>query len=207
MGELETGIAGPEALVGVFQDITDRHAMEESLRRIADHDALTGIANRAAFDRTLAARIATAHAARTPLALVLIDLDGFKQINDTLGHLAGDDVLRSVGRRLGEGWLNGSFAARLGGDEFALIVEDPRLAADPATLVARVEAALCVPVTVEGLTMAASATVGAALLPDDIEAVRDFVHLVDTRLYAAKRARVGERRRGDRREGAVRHAA
>ena len=206
IGELETAGGEPEALVGVFQDITDRHAMEEGLRRRADRDELTGIANRAAFDRTLAERIAAAHAGDTPLALVLIDLDGFKQINDTLGHLAGDDVLRGIGQQLGEAWLGGSFAARLGGDEFALIVDDPRLAADPNALAARVEAALHMPVTANGLTMAASATVGAALLPGDVEAVRDFVHLVDTRLYAAKRIRIGERRRDERRRG-IQHAA
>jgi diguanylate cyclase (GGDEF)-like protein len=195
MGEREGGDESPVALVGVFQDVTERHALEVTLRRSADTDSLTGIANRAAFDRALDAAIVNAHARETPLLLVLIDLDGFKAINDTLGHIAGDDVLRSVGRALQAPWLKGSFVARLGGDEFAILVEDPVLAATPERISTRLDDALHFPIALRGLAMVNAGTVGIAALDPDCRTARDFVHHADTILYRAKRARVGERRR------------
>jgi len=205
VAEVERHEGRPIAIVGIVQDVTERYTMEQALRRSADLDDLTGIANRAAFNRRLEAAIEAARADATPLLLMLIDLDGFKTINDTLGHLAGDDVLRAVGRRLGQPWLRDSFAARLGGDEFALIVTDPDLVAARATLTARLDAELSVPVNAHGLTITTGGTVGSATLAPDIRTVRDFVHRADTALYAAKRARtvarVDARRAGERRTG------
>ena len=100
IGEVELRDGVPVALIGVFQDITERHALETSLRRSANTDALTGIGNRAAFDRTLRTAMIDAHADGRPLVLVLADLDAFKSINDTFGHAAGDDVLRAVAHAL-----------------------------------------------------------------------------------------------------------
>ncbi len=201
LAEREMADGRPIAVSGVFQDITDRHELETALRRSADTDVLTGLANRAAFERALSAAMSRARDDDRPLLLAMIDLDGFKAINDTLGHLAGDDVLRGVGRMPRAPWLAGSCAARLGGDEFALIVEEPGLAADSATLVRRIEDGLRVPVSVGGLGMIAAGTVGIAALDPDHGAVRDLVHAADTVLYAAKRQRIGERRRSDRRTG------
>ena len=197
MGECEgRGEGGkPAALVGVFQDVTERHALELTLRRTADTDSLTGIANRAAFDRALDAAMLRAHRQGTPLLLALIDLDGFKAINDTLGHTAGDDVLRGVGRVLEAPWLKGSFAARLGGDEFAVIVDDPGLAASMGHVCRRLEETLRFPIAMGGLAMVSAGTVGVAMLDQDCHTTRDFVHRADTILYQAKRERVGERRR------------
>jgi diguanylate cyclase (GGDEF)-like protein len=202
LGEREMIDGAPVALVGVFQDVTERHALETQLRLLADTDSLTGLANRAAFDRTLESAMAHARTEGTPLLLALVDLDGFKAINDTLGHTAGDDVLRGVGRSLGAPWLNGCFAARLGGDEFAVIIDDRYLTASPAWLRARLEESLCVPVAAGGLSLVSAGTVGIAAFNRDCRSIRDFVHLADTVLYAAKRARVGERRRGERRDAA-----
>ncbi|WP_445192188.1 diguanylate cyclase domain-containing protein [Sphingomonas sp. Tas61C01] len=200
IGAPEITLDNPVALIGLLQDITDRHRMEERLRRTADRDDLTGIANRAAFDRVLGAAIAQPLCNRAPLMLAVVDLDCFKEVNDTLGHRAGDDVLRAVGRRLREPWLRGSYAARIGGDEFALIVDHPGLLADPAAFVQRLEHELCVPVTAGKITIATSGTVGTATLTDH-DNVRDFVHAADTELYAAKRRRIGNRRRTDRHSG------
>ena len=111
-------------------------------------------------------------------------------------------MLRADGRRLQLPWLQQSFAARLGGDEFALIVDDAGLVAAHATFAARLQQELCVPVSVHGLTIATSGTVGTALLGRH-DNVRDFVHAADTELYAAKRTRIGERRRRDRRTAAA----
>ncbi|KQN31659.1 hypothetical protein ASF00_02380 [Sphingomonas sp. Leaf34] len=199
LGEFEEAGDAPGALVGVFQDVTERHALELTLRRSADTDSLTGIANRAAFDRALDTAMTRAHEHDTPLLLALLDLDGFKAINDTLGHTAGDDVLRGVGRVLEAPWLKGSFAARLGGDEFAVIVDDAVLSVSPDYVCRRLEEALRFPIAMSGLAMVSAGTVGIATLDRDCHTIRDFVHRADTILYQAKRARVGERRRTERR--------
>lgn len=206
MGEREMQNGRPHGLVGMFQDVTERHALEIQLRRNADTDALTLLANRAAFDRTLEAAIREASATDQPLGLVLIDLDGFKLINDTLGHPAGDEVLRMVGTRLRTDWLHACFVARLGGDEFGVIVRDPVLLAQPESLRARLETLLTISITANDLTMSCAGTVCVTLRPEDCRTIRDFMHHADTRLYAAKRDRVGERRRGDRRQGDRRRA-
>ncbi|RZM35903.1 MAG: diguanylate cyclase [Sphingomonas sp.] len=202
LGELEDDAGTTIGFVGVFQDVTERHALETKLRQTANTDSLTGIANRAAFDRALDAAMTRAHANGTPLLLALVDLDGFKAINDTLGHTAGDDVLRGVGRELQARWLMDSFVARLGGDEFAVLIEDPALAATPAQICTRLEESLRFPIAMNGLAMVSAGTVGIAALAPDCHSIRDFVHRADTVLYQAKRARVGERRRSDRRSAA-----
>ncbi|HEX8421365.1 MAG TPA: diguanylate cyclase [Sphingomonas sp.] len=200
IGAPEITDGGAVALIGLLQDITDRHRMEERLRRSADCDDLTGIANRAAFDRVVSTAIAKPLSERRPLMLAIVDLDCFKEVNDTLGHRAGDDVLRAVGRRLRDPWLRGSYAARIGGDEFALIVEHPGLIADPVAFTHRLQHELCVPVTAGSMTIATSGTVGTAMLTGH-DNVRDFVHAADTQLYTAKRLRIGNRRRTDRDSG------
>lgn len=198
IGELECVDGRPAAIVGVFQDITERYTMEQALRRSADRDELTGIANRASFNRALDAAIDTSRAEGSPLMLALVDLDGFKAINDSFGHLAGDDVLKAVGRRLEAPWLRDCFAARLGGDEFALIVHDARITDDPRGFVRRLEAELSQPVETAARTIETAGTCGIARLVAASDGPRDLVHRADLALYAAKRRRVGERRRVDR---------
>jgi len=200
-GEREDRDGVPIAVVGVFQDITDHHAVTVKLQRSAEMDELTGIANRASFNRRARRAVEAAQAEGTPLLLALIDLDGFKQVNDTLGHLAGDDVLRAVGQRLRAPWLKSSFAARLGGDEFALIITDPSLAADPRQLAERLQEELSVPVAADGMTIASGGTVGTAMLGEHDD-LRDLIREADANLYAAKRRRIGNRRRTDRRSAA-----
>lgn len=202
IGELECQGGVPTAIVGVFQDVTERWALEQQLRRSADRDALTGIANRAAFDRALDAACEAAKVTGAPpLMLALVDLDSFKAINDTLGHLAGDDVLKAVGKRLEHPWLADAFAARLGGDEFALLVTDPEATADPAAFVDRLERELAKPIASVSGALACHGTVGVAVFRASTDTSRDLVHRADTALYATKRRRAGERRRGDRRAG------
>lgn len=183
------------AVAGVFQDITEQHRLSDALRRMATMDELTRIANRAAFNRALDGAVDQAKRLGTPLGLLLIDLDEFKAINDTHGHLVGDDVLRAVGRRLRAPWLIDSFAARLGGDEFAVIVTDPGLCSELEALADRLDDELRRPAHTKAGVVPMSATVGAARLAPEHGAVRDFVHAADNALYAGKRLRHG----GDRR--------
>ncbi len=201
MAELEYVDGRPAAIVGVLQDVTDRYALEQQLRRNADTDPLTGVGNRAAFGRQLDAALHRHRTGGTPLLLALVDLDGFKAINDTLGHLAGDDVLRHVGSALGAPWLMGSTAARLGGDEFAVVVESPMLAAEPERFRALLESALRIPVVASGISMTAAGTVGVATPGPDQRSARELIQCADADLYAAKRARVGDRRGPERRAG------
>jgi diguanylate cyclase (GGDEF)-like protein len=187
MGELEMADGAPVALIGVFQDVTERHAMEQALRDSAQRDALTGIRNRAGFNAALDAAMAQATAAAAPLALGLIDLDGFKQVNDVHGHQAGDELLREVARRLEAQGLGGCTAARLGGDEFALIVNG---AADRAAVDAIAEAvlvALRAPIAITGGEVAISGTLGFAWLEPGLGRSA-FMHRADLALYEAKRA-------------------
>jgi diguanylate cyclase (GGDEF)-like protein len=179
------------AVSGVMQDVTEHWRLEEKLRRSADIDELTGIANRSAFNRALAATMDTARRAATPLTLLLIDLDEFKAINDTHGHVVGDDVLRAVGQRLTELASSGSLAGRLGGDEFALMVTDPERNADLPALADQLLEALRQPVATSVGVVPTSATIGFARYEDCGGSLREFVHCADKALYEAKRERRG----------------
>ncbi|RDE06694.1 diguanylate cyclase domain-containing protein [Sphingomonas aracearum] len=189
-GEVEMQNGRAVALIGVMHDITDRYRIERSLRESASVDEVTRIANRAAFNRQLE-RALEAHRDGAPLVLALIDLDLFKQINDTYGHLAGDDVLRSIGQRLRSPFLNGSFAARLGGDEFALILTDPDLCAAAPAVVQRLLEQLRAPVLSQDVELRPTATIGYVCPHSRGASARDLLHAADTALYAAKRERRG----------------
>ena len=109
----------PDSVAGIIQDCTEEHLRSAALKRAAEHDRLTGLFNRASFDRRLAA--AMRHAEKEPVVVALIDLDGFKDVNDTLGHLVGDRVLVAIADHLHKRIGKGMFLARWGGDEFALL--------------------------------------------------------------------------------------
>lgn len=194
MGELEVTGGVPTAVMGVFQDITERHLMEETLRRSASIDDLTRIANRAAFGRVLEERMAAVRRTDTPLALLLVDLDGYKAINDVHGHLAGDEVLRVVAQRLARTACADAFAARVGGDELALILSHPGDCERLDAHVARLLAEIAQPVAVDGVEIAVSGTIGVAWLDPRIAAMRELVQRADHALYEAKRDRRGTAR-------------
>lgn len=184
------------AIAGVFQDVTERFELEQSLRRSADLDDLTGLANRAAFNRELEAAVHDVTARSAPLMLVLADLDHFKPINDEHGHGAGDDVLQIVGERLRKFCAAGCTPARIGGDEFALIVRDAGACADPIPFVAALLDRLNQPAITRYGTLPISVTVGYGQFDRDRDlTLREFVHRIDSALYDAKRDRRGTARR------------
>ncbi len=119
--EIELAKGQPVALIGLIQDITERHGLEQRLRHQAMIDDLTQLPNRAEFHRVLDKRLRDARAKGGDLAVLLIDLDGFKGVNDALGHAAGDEVLRLVADRLRLHCGDGCYPARLGGDEFGVV--------------------------------------------------------------------------------------
>jgi diguanylate cyclase (GGDEF)-like protein len=187
MGELELHEGTPVALVGVFQDISERYQMEQALRGAAETDALTGLASRGHFNACLEARVASGE----PLALLLIDLDHFKAVNDRCGHLAGDDLLCAMATRLRAPWLAGSFAARLGGDEFVLIVTDRHLLADLPGVIRRLLTDLRDRVDRAPELVQVSATIGGCWRNRAAATAHDLLQHADAALYEAKRFRRG----------------
>ena len=170
--------------VGVQNDVTARVEAEQHLRHLAEHDALTGLPNRAALQRR-AQELLRAHA---DVALLFVDLDGFKAVNDALGHEAGDVALCRVAERLREAAGPGSFVARHAGDEFVVLLQG----ADHAATLragAAVEAALRRPVDVQGRPVAVPASVGVATFPQDGRDVAGLLRAADAGMYERKRLR------------------
>ena len=153
-------------------------------------DDLTGLANRRHLVDTLHATIESAHERGDELALLLIDLDGFKELNDTLGHHAGDEVLRQIGPRLQELLRNDDTLARLGGDEFAVILR-PGDEASASTAGLRLRAALEESFAVGGIHVHIDASVGIALYPDHAPDAMGLLQRADVAMYQAKRMRTG----------------
>lgn len=182
--ELEDGrIIG---IIGVLQDITERHRSIIELDKRANTDEVTLIASRHKFVSYIDSRVDLAKISRERLALILIDLDHFKLVNDTLGHAAGDDVLRAVAMVLRSPWLKGSLAARLGGDEFALVITDPALICDLPDVAARLTSELKFPRKSASGDFTVSATIGCSELLGASDTRHDLLQRADRALYRAK---------------------
>ncbi|MCX7630833.1 MAG: EAL domain-containing protein, partial [Geminicoccaceae bacterium] len=176
------------SLLGTAQDVTDRVEAEQHMRRLALHDYLTGLPNRVLFDERLAAAVAAAARGRGALALHCIDLNDFKGINDTLGHAAGDALLREAARRLQSLVRSGDLVARLGGDEFAILQHDAATPAAAAELASRVIAALARPFKIDRQEVFSSASIGIALATGGDLEPGDLLRRADIALFAAKAA-------------------
>jgi len=158
----------------------------QMIQKMATHDALTALPNRALFNETLVHAIAQAGRHGRPLALFFLDLDRFKNINDTLGHGIGDRVLQEVGRRLTVAVRASDLVARLGGDEFVLLVEDFRDSADLSDVAVKILGAFGPTFTVEGQELALSASVGICTFPDDGADAQTLLSNADIAMYRAK---------------------
>jgi diguanylate cyclase (GGDEF)-like protein/PAS domain S-box-containing protein len=174
----------PTGWRGVLADVTAEVQAHQRLRQLAHTDSLTGLANRLTFHE----RLQHAMAQRNAGALLSIDLDHFKGINDSLGHSGGDAVLKEVGRRLSHCVRGDDLVARLGGDEFAVLTMAPCSEADATALAQRIIDALEVPVDYAGRCLQVGGSVGVAMC-DDGDAGVDEMHVrADMALYAAKEA-------------------
>ena len=179
-------------MMGVVRDITEEKAWASQMHRLAHHDALTGLPNRLVFEEQLDRALERARRAGTRIALVFIDLNGFKSINDRLGHAAGDQVLQHMARRLREALRGSDSVARLGGDEFVAILESlsvERSPHDEARAVAgKLLAALTPPVRLEQGPQQVGASLGIAMFPDHAQSKDRLIHLADLAMYEAKRS-------------------
>jgi diguanylate cyclase (GGDEF)-like protein/PAS domain S-box-containing protein len=176
------------------RDVTDRVALEEQLTRRAFHDGLTGLANRALFVDRLEHALYAGNPQEERVAVVFIDLDHFRKVNDSLGHSAGDDLLRICARRLNERLAAGDTAARFGGDEFAVLLESCATPQAAGQMARYLLAALAEPVELHGRRMVVSASAGVAIVsrreqPPPEEILRN----ADIALYRAKEEGSGYR--------------
>lgn len=181
----------PITLVAISRDISEQREAEQQLLWGATHDALTNLSNRTLFQRQLGDAVGQARRKDDKIGLLLFDLDNFKQINDSLGHDAGDVLLKTFAARLSE-VCEGATPARLGGDEFALVVTD---VADTAGLLGRATAILASlrePFVHAGRILDCHATIGAALYPLHGRTPEELLKNADIALYAAKATRRGD---------------
>lgn len=171
----------------VFYDVSERKEMEAQLETLAHYDSLTGLPNRMLLHDRLEQTIATAERQRQHFALLFIDLDGFKPVNDRHGHAIGDEVLKQVGQRLNMLIRGMDTAARFGGDEFVVILTDIRSRENTERVAEKIIDELSKPYPVAGMDLSISASIGASLYPNDRQAAPDLLRTADEAMYQAKR--------------------
>jgi diguanylate cyclase (GGDEF)-like protein len=175
--------------VGIlFRDITERKNFEQGLIAAALYDSLTGLPNRVMFREHLAKALARAERGDQNLALLFVDLDGFKAINDEFGHLIGDDLLRSVAQRLSSTVRAGDLVSRFGGDEFTVILENCEMDHLP-DIVERFSSVLEAPIDLEGQPVRVSASIGLVTYPESATDGDALIQMADAAMYVAKKDR------------------
>jgi diguanylate cyclase (GGDEF)-like protein/PAS domain S-box-containing protein len=173
--------------VAVLSDITDRKRAEQELRYLANYDTLTGLPNRTLLGERLAHAIVRARRQGSRVAVLFLDLDRFKHVNDSLGHAVGDRLLRAAGERLRQIARDGDTVARLGGDEFTVVLEDVRDLSEVERSAERLLDAFREPLALEGgQDVVISPSIGIALYPDHGDVPSDLLKFADTAMYQAK---------------------
>ncbi len=180
------GSDGPKYMIAVVEDITERKQMEQRLQHLAHFDSLTSLPNRLLFGDRLKQVLAQADRNGWLVAVLFVDLDHFKLVNDTLGHGIGDRLLQEVAQKLLDCVRAGDTIGRLGGDEFALILPNVACAQDAALVAQKLVGALARPILIDGHEIFASASVGITLYPSDSKDPEQLVRNADTAMFRAK---------------------
>jgi len=183
-------ISGPDGapakLIGVSQDVTERKRQEEEVRFLAYHDTLTGLPNRRLLDDRLRQAIYLAQRRDRKVAAMLVDLDDFKQVNDELGHRAGDAVLREVAQRLAGCVRKADTLARHGGDEFVAVIPDLLRDSDCDVIAGKILSALEPEFRVEGRHFRIGASIGISIYPTDASDGETLLRNADAAMYRGK---------------------
>jgi len=170
----------------LFSDITDLKEREEKIKHLAYFDPLTGLPNRRLLDDRLTMAIAHAHRSNSTLAVMFLDLDRFKRINDSLGHGVGDELLKVISQRLQGAVREDDTVARMGGDEFILIASENNDAEGAVTTAHRIIDALQIPVVIDGNELVVTCSIGISLFPSDGTDSETLLQNADTAMYRSK---------------------
>jgi diguanylate cyclase (GGDEF)-like protein/PAS domain S-box-containing protein len=181
-----------EGYVGTFADISDRKRREARIRWRAEHDSLTGLANRASFEGLLHELVHEAHVHEHPLAVLFIDLDGFKAVNDRLGHGHGDKVLRRAAKRLRNTVRAGDLVARQGGDEFIVVLNPLNRVEDAVRVAEKIVASMGEPFAIGEHVAHIGASVGVAVYPEHADTPDTLITAADHAMYRAKQGGRGD---------------
>ena len=181
-----TLVYGEEKLrMSIVRDLRDRHAAQARIQHLAHHDALTGLPNRMSFMERLEHQIDRARTANRSMALLFVDLDHFKRVNDSLGHLIGDQLLQTVAARISASLRANDVVARFGGDEFIVLLDDASRD-DVAQVAHKLLRAIELPVDAEGRDLSVTPSVGIAMFPHDGTTPTELIKNADTAMYIAK---------------------
>ena len=173
-------------VVTVIRDITNRKKAEETIRWLAYHDALTGLPNRMLFNNRLALELNRAQRNQQKFAVMLLDLDRFKDVNDTLGHTMGDRLLQHVGKRLENILRKSDTISRMGGDEFIILLPEITGVKDAEKIAEKIIEAIRKPFQVEGHKICITTSIGFSIYPDNGENADTLIRNADIAMYHAK---------------------
>src|SRR5216683_2356337 len=173
-------------IIGKVLDLTERKRTEQQMEYQSYHDALTGLANRRLFQEHLTLALALAQRKRRPVAVLFLDLDHFKVVNDSLGHTLGDSLLREIATRLRGSVREGDVVARVGGDEFTIVLQELEKKEDAAVMAQRVLRIISEPIDIEGQRLYVTASIGITVYPDDGEDAETLLKNADNAMYRAK---------------------
>jgi diguanylate cyclase (GGDEF)-like protein/PAS domain S-box-containing protein len=173
-------------IVGICRDITDRKRAEDQIHFMAQHDALTALPNRILLMDRLSQALLRAQRSNGRVTVIFIDLDNFKVVNDSLGHNAGDRLLRTVADRMVECVRATDTVARIGGDEFVILLNDDSDRPDASAVIKKIRAAICEPISIEGQLFHVTSSMGIAAYPNDGQDADSLLMNADAAMYRAK---------------------